>query len=62
MHTQMTAAIEKDLGKTPFVTHMTSITPCIWDVEYSLDHVDEVIYDIDNRLFYAHNLFSSSRM
>lgn len=39
----MSTAIEKDLGKTPFVTEFTSLIPCIWDVEYSLDHIDEVM-------------------
>lgn len=39
----MSVAIEKDLGKTHFVTLVTSITPCVWDIEYSLDHIDEVI-------------------
>jgi len=42
MTIQMTAAIEKDLGKSPFVTELTSLQPCIWDIEYSLDHVTQV--------------------
>ena len=42
MSIQMTAAIEKDLGKSPFVTELTSLQPCIWDIEYSLEHVEKV--------------------
>lgn len=42
----MTSAIEKDLGKSPFVTEITSLQPCIWDVEYSLDHIDEFVKDV----------------
>jgi hypothetical protein len=42
MKVQMTAALEKDLGKSAFVCELTSLYPCIWDVEYSLDHVAEV--------------------
>lgn len=41
----MTAAIEKDLGKSPFVTELTSVQPCFWDIEYSLDHVDKVKFN-----------------
>jgi len=51
MKIQMTAAIEKDLGKTPFVTEMTSIHPVIMDIEYNLSHIDEVSFYYKNSEF-----------
>jgi hypothetical protein len=42
MKDDLTSAIKKDLGKAPFVTELTSITPCVWDVKYNLKHIDKV--------------------
>lgn len=43
MQIQMTSAIEKDLGNSPFVTEISGIYPCICDIEYDLEHVDKVV-------------------
>lgn len=42
MKDQMTGALEKDLGKAAFISELTSIQACVWDVVYSIDHVEEV--------------------
>jgi hypothetical protein len=42
MKTEMTDALKKDLGKSAFISELTSVQACIWDVEYSLAHVEEV--------------------
>ena len=42
MSTQMTGALQKDLNKSGFVSELTSIQPCLWDIEYNLEHLDEV--------------------
>lgn len=42
----MLEAIEKDLGKSRFVTELTSLMPCEWDIKYNLDHVDKVTNEI----------------
>ena len=39
MKKEMCDALEADLGKAAFISELTSIQACIWDVEYSLDHV-----------------------
>jgi hypothetical protein len=38
----MKTAIENDLQKTQFVTELTSINPCIWDIEHNLKNIDKV--------------------
>jgi hypothetical protein len=42
MTDELTSALEKDLGKSKFVSELTSIMPCLWDVEYSLERVEQV--------------------
>ena len=39
MRDLLTAAVEKDLGKAHFVTELTDVNPCVWDVEYAIKHV-----------------------
>ena len=56
MTPKLTAALESDLGKSAFVTELTSLAPCLWDVEYSLENIDEV-----SNLF-TNLLLSSSKM
>jgi hypothetical protein len=50
MKDELTSALEKDLGKSKFVSEFTSLYPCIWDIEYSLANVEKValmMYNID---------------
>ncbi len=42
MKEELTGALEKDLGKSKFVSEFTSLLPCIWDVDYSLENVEKV--------------------
>jgi hypothetical protein len=35
-------AIEKDLGNARFASEISHVLPCIWDIDFNLDHVDEV--------------------
>jgi aldehyde dehydrogenase (NAD+) len=42
MKDEMTAAVEKDLGKASFVTELTSLMPCKWDIDFNLKHIDQV--------------------
>jgi len=42
MKDELTSALEKDLGKSKFVSEFTSLLPCIWDIDYSLENVEKV--------------------
>ncbi len=42
MKDELTGALEQDLGKSKFVSEFTSLLPCIWDVDYSLENVEKV--------------------
>ena len=42
MTIQIQAAVEKDLGRDPFVTQILSINICKWEAQYALDNIDEV--------------------
>ena len=42
MKDQMLVAIEKDLGKSKFVTELTSLYPCLWEIQHDLTNIDEV--------------------
>lgn len=43
MHDELAAALEKDLGLSPFASELSHITPCIWDIDHSLENVEKVI-------------------
>ena len=45
MKDELTGALEKDLGKSKFVTELTSLLPCIWDIDYSLENVEKFMKD-----------------
>ena len=55
MKDDLTGALEKDLGKSKFVSEFTSLLPCIWDIDYSLENVDKVT----NFIFKCLTLYSS---
>jgi len=42
MNDELAQALTLDLGKSVFITEMVSINVCLWDAEFSLEHVDEV--------------------
>jgi aldehyde dehydrogenase (NAD+) len=42
MKDELTGALEQDLGKSKFVSEFTSLLPCIWDIDYSLENVEKV--------------------
>lgn len=42
MNDELADALTIDLGRSKFVTELISIQACLWDFEYSLEHVDEV--------------------
>ena len=45
MKDELTGALEIDLGKSKFVSEFTSLLPCIWDIDYSLENVEKVTCD-----------------
>lgn len=42
MKEELIDALEKDLGNSRFASEMSHVLPCIWDVDYSLVHVEKV--------------------
>jgi len=45
MKDELTGSLEIDLGKSKFVSEFTSLLPCIWDIDYSLENVEKVTFD-----------------
>lgn len=40
MMIQLKKACETDLQIAFFATEMSNINPCLWDIDFALDHVD----------------------
>eukprot|EP00347_Sterkiella_histriomuscorum_P016755 403351976 len=46
MEIQMAAANKEDLDNTPFQTKFFSTNPCIWDIDFTIEHLDEFAKDV----------------